>query len=308
MGEYEKQHIVPQAYLNRFGTKGRKKYRIGVFQKDAGQGTVKEFCNSVDNVGYIRNYYDVSCRDDVKHWEHYYANNLEPLYGDRLGSIISSITLANRENYYLSREDQFNLATMMSAQILRFPPLIDRWSHEAKKMFPGIKNNLLRSHESSITKKDKQRLHSFQFPSDFYKDLVLGVATNQKRLEYYSEVLLSRIWCVFYNSTDIPFMTSDNPVVLCELGKGKPIYENYGIANVDTTIYYPLSPKIMLQLFSDKLILGDKESFKPKIRVLGERERDFILQCNKRQFEHCYRETFVPLPLMRQILADRDGL
>ena len=301
MAEYEKQHIVPQAYLNRFGTKGRKKYKIGVFQKANENDALKEFYSTVDKVGYIRNCYDVSCRDDVKHWEHYYANNIEPLYGDRLGSIISSITLANRDNYCLAADEKHDLAIMMSAQILRFPPLIKRWSREARDMLPRVKKEMLATHGAEMTSRTKQKLHSIQFSADHYKDVVLGMVTNQSRLEYYSKVLESRIWCVFYNTTEILFMTSDNPVVLSELGSGQTIYENYGIAKVNTTIYYPISPRIMLQLFFDKLILGDKEVFKPKIRVLGEKDQDYILQCNRRQLEHCYRETYVPISLMQLI-------
>lgn len=72
--EYTKQHIVPKSYLKRFAQKGESAYRIGVIQKDN-----RHYIDSINNVGYIKNYYDVDFLEDKKKWEHYFDDNVESL-------------------------------------------------------------------------------------------------------------------------------------------------------------------------------------------------------------------------------------
>ena len=57
MGEpFKNQHIVSQAYLNRFAFKKTNgHYIIGTLLKQKNSNNVKVFSNSVENVGYIKN-------------------------------------------------------------------------------------------------------------------------------------------------------------------------------------------------------------------------------------------------------------
>ena len=72
--DYTDQHIVPKRYLDRFGTKGRKATMIGTRMLKKGQ--VNFFIAATDDVGYIKNYYDVTDKDDSKYWEHFFANTI----------------------------------------------------------------------------------------------------------------------------------------------------------------------------------------------------------------------------------------
>lgn len=306
MAEYEKQHIVPQAYLNRFGTKTRRKYQIGVMQRD-NTGSFRYFFNSVENVGYIKNYYDVNCRPDKKYWEHYYADNIEPLYGDRLTSIISSITLANIENFFLSPDDKRDVSIMMCAQMLRHPPMIDRWARKAKGILPLIKKEMLDTKGSMMSLQAKRKLHSIQLPYDQYKDVVLGVATDNDRLNFYADKLSERVWLIFYNSTSVPFITSDNPIIIYNVADNRIVYENQGIARPDTALYFPLSSKIMVQLLPKEFFFGDDQPLNSKMHILEERDLKYVMDCNLNQIDHCYREAFVPVSLMAQIMTDESN-
>lgn len=60
--DFTNQHIVPKRYLDRFGIKDRKTTIIGT--RILEKGEVKFFTTSTDNVGYIKNYYDVTDKDD----------------------------------------------------------------------------------------------------------------------------------------------------------------------------------------------------------------------------------------------------
>ena len=72
--DFTNQHIVPKRYLDRFGIKDRKTTIIGT--RILEKGEVKFFTTSTDNVGYIKNYYDVTDKDDPKYWEHFFAKEI----------------------------------------------------------------------------------------------------------------------------------------------------------------------------------------------------------------------------------------
>lgn len=77
--DYTDQHIVPKRYLDRFGVSDGKRTMIGtrIVKKDE----VKFFMDSTTNVGYIKNYYDVTDKDDPKYWEHFFAREIDALCG-----------------------------------------------------------------------------------------------------------------------------------------------------------------------------------------------------------------------------------
>lgn len=77
--DFTDQHIVPKRYLDRFGTKAGKRTIIGT--RIVMKGKLKFFSDSTANVGYIKNYYDVTDKNDPKYWEHYFAREIDTLCG-----------------------------------------------------------------------------------------------------------------------------------------------------------------------------------------------------------------------------------
>ena len=90
--DYTNQHIVPKRYLDRFGTKDGKRTIIGAQIVD--KGNVRFFTDSTVNVGYIKNYYDVTDKNDPKYWEHYFAREIDTLCGQDIENIIAKVTLS----------------------------------------------------------------------------------------------------------------------------------------------------------------------------------------------------------------------
>ena len=72
--QFVNQHIVPKRYLDRFASKVDGKYIIGTRYYEKKQP--KLFRASTADVGYIKNFYDVTDRDDPKYWEHFFARRL----------------------------------------------------------------------------------------------------------------------------------------------------------------------------------------------------------------------------------------
>ena len=130
-----KQHIVPKAYLNHFATLGRgnNKFLIGVQQKD-----LKHYIDSTDNVGYQKDYYDdAEYPNDKKHWEHFYATEIEAPCLKTIKNLIAKVTLSHDGNICLTNCEKYDLSKFIIAQFLRVPDFIDyQIANAQNKIFP----------------------------------------------------------------------------------------------------------------------------------------------------------------------------
>ena len=120
---YTNQHIVPQSYLKRFAEKNSNngKYHICVFSKSrkVGKGP---FIRSIKDVGFIKNYYDVSIREDPKYWEHFIDRNIENKSERTINGVISKITLQQLEHFTILSQEKVTIARFLGFQMMRVPP------------------------------------------------------------------------------------------------------------------------------------------------------------------------------------------
>ncbi|MCB5050659.1 DUF4238 domain-containing protein, partial [Streptococcus mutans] len=96
----------------------------------------KTFTKSIREVGYKRNYYNVSQRKDDKHWEKYFSQNIEPFYGDPLRNIITKIMLTS-DNYkaeVLTKEDKKILSKLRSEKHTPEPQSLMRIPYPASSL------------------------------------------------------------------------------------------------------------------------------------------------------------------------------
>lgn len=135
--DYVKQHIVPKRYLDRFATSNNGKFIIGVGMEK--QGKTKLFPAATDKIGYIKNYYDVTDKEDPKYWEHYFANTVDSLCGTRLQNFISGVMLSSNNAIAISEEDKDFLARIIMAQIFRIPTGFEH----IHKLYPAVKERLI---------------------------------------------------------------------------------------------------------------------------------------------------------------------
>lgn len=89
--DFTNQHIVPKRYMDRFGRKDGKRTIIGT--RITNKGNVKFFEDSTANVGYIKNYYDVTDKNDPKYWEHYFAREIDTMCGQAMENFITKTDL-----------------------------------------------------------------------------------------------------------------------------------------------------------------------------------------------------------------------
>lgn len=282
-----KQHVVPQSYLKRFARKNSYNggYNIASKQIDG----ERVFISAIKDVAFLKNYYDVESRESKKHWEEYFATNIEPMYGNDLTNIIALITLCNNRKEVLPTYFKDMLSKMLGFQFVRVPGFLERRFRHGEEIFDfTIKETRKRFlHISSLydtvisdLSKDK---------TDIVKDLTLDLISQERRLDMFSIILQNKTWIIYYNNSKLPFITSDSPIVMYNVVKETVNYEDNGLGRIDNIIYFPLTSKILLEL--------SPQVMKPKctdnsICVLDAKNVEFIEAVNHLQLMRANKQIF----------------
>lgn len=298
--DFKKQHIVPQSYLKRFATQDpkSKKYIIGVRDK-----SLRIFSQSIDNVGFLKNYYDTKFHNDKKYWEHYFATEIEPLYGNKLNSIIAKITMSQQQAFVLDEQDKEALTTMMCFQMLRNPGYIDKTIRSMPEFINNQKKKIIK-YNPELTSEQVRLIKKIDYSKDKCKEEILNIITNSDRYKRFAMVLLNKAWFVYINpiSHIMPFITSDKPVVFCKLLPDKEF--EFGIGRNDILIYYPISPSIMIAVYPSFLFATYIKENSDVILNLTDNDVKFIHEINCHQINDCYKQAFLPMVLYNEIMKE----
>lgn len=286
-----KQHVVPKSYLKRFGKKNlnNKGYNIAVKQLKSN----KIFIDSVDNVAFRKNFYDVSDKKDSKYWEKFFSSEIEPLYGPEMTNIIASLTLSQKKNDVLTISQIHSLSKMISFQILRVPGFLKRRFEHGEIMFDETINETSQRfelHPETI----KTILRDFvNNKNDFIRDMTIPLIAEKGRLDKLSEVLADKIWLVYFNNSSVPFITSDSPVVMYNFISNSVSYADNGVGRDDTFIYYPLSSKILIKIVPRNFWGGNMKNLNNTLVFLSKDDTSFINLVNDVQVRHAEKQVFV---------------
>lgn len=300
MGEnFKNQHIVCQAYLNRFATKTGKRYIIGTRLQLPKQG-VKLFTNSVANVAYIENYYDTCAQSDKKFWEHYLDKQFDVLCGQPLDNIVAKITLCPAGQKVLSNEDKAILSRIIISQMLRVPAFLDDNIAKTEDMLIEYKQEFLSCIPPDY-EKHRHVIQNISFDFDERKNMVLNSVFDEKRFQRFCNVLRQKTWCVFYNDIRgvMPFITSDNPVVITDMKGREETMTSIGLANEKTVILYPLTPSILIGIYSSNLFFGEIEKFDGQRMTIDDMK--FIINVNMMLMRQSRIHSFLPEPLFTMV-------
>ena len=111
-------------------------------------------------------------------------------------------------------------------------------------------------------------------------------------------MLQAGVWVVYVNMhrDTMPFLTSDNPVLVEEVGsKNTGLFRN-GLANPATCIFYPISPSIAVAIYSRRGIMGLVADEYDGRKVLLD-DLKYIMSRNVKIMAQAYRHSFIPQPL-----------
>lgn len=301
--DYVRQHIVPQSYLRRFTNKcdKSKKSRIGV-RYDI-NGKIKLVNKLISDVACIKNYYDVTKREDPKYWEKYFSREIESLYGRKLGNIISKLILSAEDEEILNSDEISILSKLICFQFLRVPMFLDRHINNAIDKGKLLKEIIECTYGNKLPKEQIDVLKNMKLDDDFFKNISFEFISNEERLEFYSNILIKKKWLYLINYTNVPFVTSDNPVILYNYIKNDYGYENNGIARNDSIIFFPISSNILVEILP--ALFDDLDDDINNKRVfLNECDMKFICDINKLQINHSNREVYMNLDYYNKIIRN----
>jgi len=286
-----KQHVVPKSYLKRFGKKNlnNKGYNIAVKQLKSN----KIFIDSINNVAFRKNFYDVSDKFNPKYLENYFSREIEPLYGPELTNIIASLTLSQKKDDVLTVSQIHSLSKMISFQVLRVPGFLERRFKHGEIMFDETINEASQWFQLS-PETIKSILDDFiNNKGDFIKDETIPLIADKDRLDKLSEVLADKIWLIYFNNSSVPFITSDSPVVMHNIIRNSVSYADNGIGRDETFIYYPISSKILIRIIPRNFRGRNIDSLKNTLGFLSNADISFINSVNNLQIRHAENQIFV---------------
>lgn len=291
--QFKNQHIVPVSYLNHFGTKQKSgKYLIGARTvKD--NKLSKPFRQSTENVGYICNYYDVPERDDPKYWEHFLDENFDRLCGNKLSCLIADTTLLPHKATVVNDDRKDLLSKIIMSQILRVPDFFDFGYKKFQEVMKKTKGDLIEIF--SVVAPDKVHVvENLEVTDTQQKDMILTGAFDEKRFEKYCDILKTKAWVAFYNCDYkiTPFVTCDNPVlVINQAGNKTGVFVN-GLIQNDTFIFFPVSPAVMIAIYSPTALCGGI-SLLNGMKVNLRNEEKFVSFINKNLINQAFKHVFI---------------
>ena len=291
--KYIKQHIVPKSYLQRFADKGDSAYRIGVWQKNN-----KHYIASIDNVGYLKNYYDVEHLEDKKKWEHFFSENIEAPCDKPISHIISRTMLSSITATILYDYDKLIMSRYIITQLYRVPAFIDYHIGNSKKKVDTYKADILKR-VCFLPTEYQETIRNINFTDDQYKDnILLHLESN---LDRYCKVLTQKVWVVYVNQTSLPFITSDDSVVMTNIQSKSTSRNDNGIGNESTLIFFPLNSHIAIGIYpkSFSWING----LDGKIAILKSNDTKWVCHMNLDIMNQCYNQTFLPIDLYNNIFT-----
>jgi len=298
---YTNQHIVPKRYLNRFGTKSGDRTIIGtrIFSK----GKVRFFIDATDNVGYLKNFYDVTDKNDPKYWEHFFAREIDSLCGQDMENIIAKSMLSQKNTIVLSERDKKTLAKVIIAQMTRVP---NSFEYATGQLYPKVskqvKEDVAAFLPQFMLEKYGARLKKIEFPKQSQKELLLNHAFAPENFERYCGALQDGIWVLYVNAhrDTTPFLTSDNPVLVEGVGNKETGLFRNGLSNPATCIFYPLNPEIAVSIYSRQGFLGMAADEYDGRKILLD-DMKYIVSKNAKIIAQAYRHSFIPQPLYDMI-------
>lgn len=301
------QHIVPQAYLRRFATlTENKNYQIGVGIRKKDGRNFFATTQSVKNVGFVKNVYEFDCRKDTpNYWENYFAEVIEPFCGTELSNIISNIESSQNAAVVLSHEDKCNLSVFIFHQIFRSPQALEKSIQIGQKSIERGKEEA----QSMLKSLFPPFLHSFllnaldnaDFSKDEIKDIFMQSMSDVNRQEERTNALLDKIWIVYENTTQLQFITSDNPVCRKNCVTKSFSFEDNTLKDPNSLILFPLSPTILIEITPSHLLGSQPQKYDGRKFLLGQNDLSFIAGADTLQMLQCHRQVFMSLNMLQHL-------
>lgn len=298
----KQQHFVPRCYLKNFAS-----YQEQIFVADK-DTQKKPYLSNIKNIA-NRNYFNDFPVEFLSHeykkkeesqFVEICLSNVENKFKIALNNIIDrleSIETKEISNEVIDKDFKSHFSFFLALQLARtmsqrqkFQNMMQDISDLTSK-FEHFRTKNQEYPEFSIPEpiNSSQSINFNGFKISVEKD------ANAQHLFFISDILdkeanseiakifANHIWFFGINSTSIPLLTSDNPIVI------KP-YKNhgFGIDSYGVQVAYPISPKYLLVMHENSY-WSDLKSFDRRSINLTE---NCVISHNKLQKDQCYRQVY----------------
>ena len=270
MSEPKKQHYVPQTYLKNFAT-GKKNKSLFVLSASP----QKIYSSQVENSAAERDFYTVERLENKYFWENTYAQYVEPSFGSLLKQIRQNCENALVQNNatVISEEQKALLSINIIIQMLRgkqtrkyerklYDKLLPSVFLDAKSHFPTLEKSVV-----------KRAFEKFSTDDNYFKEISMQTVFNNERIIKFSNFLTQYSFVFYRVKGDIPFVTSDNPVMFVNSITGNAVPFANGLIKNSTIVYFPISPRLLLGAFHPEFAFGTLNSRDCSLKILDYYQR-----------------------------------
>ena len=236
--EYTKQHIVPACYIANFGVNGNEGRKSSIYYYIKEKGV--SGCGCAGDFPVEGNYYDIPELGENKNILELLFQKIETDLSNLLKELICSITFEKKDrkgcyvDYPLSKRQA--LSAQFAMQIQRTNLLRKQFEY----IYDQLKAHVPCSSIPDYDKSDFKRLQNTQILSF---DLA----------HFYANIFNDKKWVIIVNHTELPFLTSDNPVIAINHSKNVHV----SAASDDLTYYIPISPLFAIEMYPKSVKWND---------------------------------------------------
>lgn len=309
MADTKKEHYVPQCYLQNFTNENG---RVQVFDK----AILQERSQLTSEIAMENYFYDIDLTEllkqtneekvkrdimemlniddweqiqpvfsDKKYIEQKYLCPLETIYSQLLKRIIGNSYNGNKWviqncNAFSQMEKEF-LSAFISLQVIRTKTFRETMGETLEKLYQTLAYKSQMNDENAIPKESIV----VEANKDFVKLQHSSMLLDDEVILHFAETFCKHIWVMYINQTDMPFYTSDTPVITIPHNFDK--YISYAGFNSDgVEIVFPISPNLMIAMYERKQH-SYFEAFENKFIPITDKAK--IEAYNGMQSVHSYR-------------------
>ena len=256
-------HTVPVAYLANFGINGNEQresriYFYNVHENKTNQAKVGKF-------PVINHFYDINELGEQKQIiEKFFGNKIEGELATLLRVLLGTIIIdPQRRDCSSLQIEKEQLSAQFALLITRTEAFRDYY----KDIYQQIKDGFPYADIPQYSKTDFQRIHTSEI-------LDFGMSN------FYANLFSDWHWVFIINHTELPFITSDNPVIRIDHSKktNKPI----SAVSPEVTYFVPLSPTVAVEILHKDILKKDLVLFDVyQIKNVASYNKEIIKNCTR---------------------------
>lgn len=261
-------HTVPVAYLANFGINGNEQresriYFYNVHENKTNQAKVGKF-------PVINHFYDINELGEQKQIiEKFFGNKIEGELATLLRVLLGTIIIdPQRRDCSSLQIEKEQLSAQFALLITRTEAFRDYY----KDIYQQIKDGFPYADIPQYSKTDFQRIHTSE---------ILDFGMNN----FYANLFSDWHWVFIINHTELPFITSDNPVI--RIDHSKKTNEPISAVSPEVTYFVPLSPTVAVEILHKDILKKDLVLFDVyQIKNVASYNKEIIKNCTRFLFSN----------------------